>query len=153
VYDTSPINNLIAENLQAQWQRNLNVHVNLENQEWKVFLKRLKTDTPMIFRLGWGADYPDPDNFMALFTTHSGNNNTHWGNLHYDELIAKAASEPDSRVRQLMYDEAQRILTEQDVAIIPLFAGAQNILIKPYVEGLQLNAMELLSLRDVHLAY
>jgi oligopeptide transport system substrate-binding protein len=153
VYDTNPINNLIAENLQAQWQRNLNVQVNLDNQEWKVFLKRLKTDTPMIFRLGWGADYPDPDNFMALFTTHSGNNNTHWGNLRYDELIARAASEPDSRRRQQMYDEAQRILTEQDVAIIPLFAAVQNILVKPYVKGLQVNAMELLSLRDVQLAY
>ncbi len=151
VYDTNPINNLIAENLQAQWQQNLNVQVNLENQEWKVFLKRLKTDTPMIFRLGWGADYPDPDNFMGLFTTQSGNNNTHWGNSRYDELIAKAASEPDPKRRQQMYDEAQRILTEQDVSIMPLFVVAQNILIKPYVKGLQLNAMEILSLKDVHL--
>jgi oligopeptide transport system substrate-binding protein len=33
IYDTNPINNLIAENLQAQWKRNLNVHVDLENQE------------------------------------------------------------------------------------------------------------------------
>jgi oligopeptide transport system substrate-binding protein len=153
VYDTNPINNLVAENLQAQWQQNLNVRVNLENQEWKVFLKRLKTDTPMIFRLGWGADYPDPDNFMALFTTQSGNNHTHWGNSRYDDLIARAASEPDSRRRQQMYDAAQRILTEQDVAIMPLFAGAQNILVKPYVKGLQLNAMEIISLRNVHLAY
>jgi oligopeptide transport system substrate-binding protein len=151
VYDTNPVNNLIAENLQAQWQRNLNVRVDLENQEWKVFLKRLKTDTPMIFRLGWGADYPDPDNFMVLFTSKSGNNNTHWGNPRYDDLIAKAASEPDPRRRQQMYDEAQRILTEQDVAIIPLFAGVQNILVRPYVKGLQLNAMEILSLRDVYL--
>lgn len=150
MYDTNPINNLIAENLQAQWQQNLNIQVNLENQEWKVFLKRLKTDTPTIFRLGWGADYPDPDNFMVLFTTQSGNNNTHWSNPHYDDLIAKAASEPDSRRRQQMYDEAQRILTEQDVAIMPLFVAAQNILIKPHVKGLQLNAMDILSLKDVH---
>jgi oligopeptide transport system substrate-binding protein len=153
VYDTSPINNLIAENLQAQWQQNLNVRVNLDNQEWKVFLKRLKTDTPRIFRLGWGADYPDPDNFMVLFTTQSGNNNTHWGNPHYDDLIARAASEPDPTRRRQMYDEAQRILTEQDAAIMPLFVGVQNVLIKPYVKGLQLNAMEILSLKDVHLVH
>jgi oligopeptide transport system substrate-binding protein len=152
MYDTNPINNLIAENLQAQWQRNLNVRVNLENQEWKVFLKRLKTDTPMIFRLGWGADYPDPDNFMALFATHSGNNNTHWSHPHYDELIAEAASEPDPNQRQRMYDEAQRILTEQEVPMMPLFAGVQNILIKPYVQGLEFNAMEILSLRKVYFA-
>jgi oligopeptide transport system substrate-binding protein len=151
VYDTGQINNLIAENLQAQWQRNLHIRVDLDNQEWKVFLKRLKTDTPQIFRLGWGADYPDPDNFMALFTTQSGNNNTHWGNPRYDDLIAKAASEPNPIQRGSLYDEAQRILTEKDVAIMPLFAAVQNTLIKPYVKGLELNAMEFLNLKNVQL--
>lgn len=153
VYDTSPINNLIAENLQAQWKKNLNIEVQLDNQEWKVFLERLKTDTPALFRLGWGADYPDPDNFMNLFTTQSGNNNTHWGNARYDDLIARAASELDPVKRKQMYDEAQRILTEQEVAIIPLFVAAQNVLIKPYVKGLALNAMEILYLKDVRLEH
>jgi ABC-type oligopeptide transport system substrate-binding subunit len=105
----------------------------------------------MIFRLGWGADYPDPDNFMVLFMSKSGNNNTHWGNPRYDDLIAQAASESNSSRRVQMYDEAQKILTEEDAVIMPLFAGVQNILVKPYVKGLQLNAMEILSLRDVHL--
>lgn len=151
VYNTEPVNTLIAENIQAQWKRNLNVQVNLDNQEWKVFLKRLRTDTPQIFRLGWGADYPDPDNFMVLFTTDSGNNRTHWGNRHYDELIAKAAAETDAERRRRMYDEAQQILTEQDVPIMPLFIAVQNLRIKPYVKGLKLNAMELLYLKQVWL--
>jgi oligopeptide transport system substrate-binding protein len=151
VYNTEPVNTLIAENIQAQWKRNLNVQVNLDNQEWKVFLTRLKTDTPQIFRLGWGADYPDPDNFMVLFTTDSGNNRTHWGNRRYDLLIAKAAAETEPEPRRKMYDEAQRILTEQDVPIMSLFIHMQNLLIKPYVKGLKLNAMELLYLKQVWL--
>jgi oligopeptide transport system substrate-binding protein len=152
VYNTEPVNTLIAENIQAQWKRNLNVQVNLDNQEWKVFLTRLKTDTPQIFRLGWGADYPDPDNFMVLFTTDSGNNRTHWGNRRYDLLIAKAAAETEPEQRRKMYDEAQRILTEQDVPIMSLFIHMQNLLIKPYVKGLKLNAMELLYLKYVWLS-
>src|SRR3990170_1593222 len=52
------------------WQRNLNVLVRLDNQEWKVYLSKLKNDPPNVFRLGWGADYPDPDNFMKLFRSH-----------------------------------------------------------------------------------
>jgi oligopeptide transport system substrate-binding protein len=145
VYNTEPVNTLIAENIQAQWKRNLNVQVNLDNQEWKVFLKRLRTDTPQIFRLGWSADYPDPDNFMVLFTTDSGNNRTHWGNRYYDELIARAVAESDLGRRQRMYDEAQRILTELDVPIMPLFIAQQNLRIKSYVKGFKPNAMELLS--------
>ncbi|HET6371230.1 MAG TPA: peptide ABC transporter substrate-binding protein, partial [Nitrospiria bacterium] len=94
-FNTDPTNLLIAENVQAQWKRNLGVTVGLDNMEWKVYLKLLKDDTPQVFRLGWGADYPDPDNFLALFTTRSGNNNTHWGNPRYDTLIAEAAGQPD----------------------------------------------------------
>ena len=151
VYNTDLVNSLIAQNIQAQWKRNLNVQANLDNEEWKVFLKRLKTDPPQIFRLSWGADYPDPDNFMVLFTTDSGNNRTHWGNGRYDELIAKAAAETQPERRRSMYDEAQRILTQQDVPIMPLFIAVQNLLVKPYVQGLKLNEMELLYLKQVQL--
>lgn len=151
VYDTNPVNNLIAENIQAQWKRNLNIDVELDNQEWKVFLRRLKTDTPAIFRLGWGADYPDPDNFMNLFTTNSGNNNTGWGNRRYDGLVASASTERDEAKRLALYNEAQRILVEEDTPIMPLFITSQNLLIKPYVKDLDINAMELLYLKGARI--
>jgi oligopeptide transport system substrate-binding protein len=151
VYNTGPVNTLIAENLQAQWKRNLNVSVTLDNAEWKVYLKRLQNDPPALFRLGWGADYPDPDNFMALFTAGSGNNHSGWANPRYDALVAEAAAEPDPQKRLALYRQAQRILTEEDVPIIPLFADVQNVLIKPWVNGLVLNAMEVLSLQNVTL--
>ena len=151
VYNTGPVNTLIAENLQAQWKRALGIDVRLDNVEWKVYLKRLEQDAPPMFRLGWGADYPDPDNFLALFTADSGNNHTRWANQGYDDLVARAASEPDPGRRLAMYREAQRILTELDVPIVPLFTHSQNILVKPWVRGFDLNAMEILSLQNVSL--
>lgn len=148
-FNTDPTNRLIAENIQAQWKEHLGVAVQLDNMEWKVYLKRLKDDAPQIFRLGWGADYPDPDNFMNLFTTASGNNNTHWGNVTFDRLIAEAASEADASRRTILYDKAQRILTEVNVPIMPLFFSAQNLLISPSIKGLEINAMDLLTLKKV----
>ncbi|MFQ5597093.1 MAG: peptide ABC transporter substrate-binding protein [Nitrospiria bacterium] len=148
-FNTDPTNRLIAENIQAQWKRNLGIAVGLDNMEWKVYLRQLKEDAPQVFRLGWGADYPDPDNFLNLFTSSSGNNNTHWGNARYDQLIAEAASETDAARRLVRYDEAQLILTEQDVPIMPLFFAAQNLLVSPAVEGLEVNAMDLLYLKNV----
>jgi oligopeptide transport system substrate-binding protein len=88
---------------------------------------------------------------MALFTSQSGNNYTGWGNARYDDLIARAASMPDPDRRRQLYDEAQRMLTEEDVPIIPLFVVTLNYLVKPSVHGLQLNAMELLHLKTVRL--
>ena len=149
VFSTNPENLLIAQNLQAQWKKNLGINIKLDNQEWKVYLKTLQNNTPPIFRLGWGADYPDPDNFMNLFTSNSGNNRTHWKNGKYDRIVKSAAMEQDEEKRKKLYDSAQKILTEEDVPIMPLFTNAQNLLVKPYVKGLKPNAMDIIYLKDV----
>jgi oligopeptide transport system substrate-binding protein len=152
MYNTNDTNRLIGEFLQAQWKEHLNVEIQLESQEWKVFLNRLQVDPPQVFRLGWGADFPDPDNFMNLFISSSGNNRLRWSNSRYDELVALGATLIDPKERQLIYDEAQRILTETDAAMIPLFVATQNLLIKPYVKGFEMNSMELMYLKKVRIA-
>jgi len=150
-YNTDPTHRLIAQFVQAQWKKHLGLEVGLEDQEWKVYLKKLDVDPPPVFRLGWGADFPDPDNFMNLFISTSGNNRLQWNNERYDRLIAQGAAEQDPETRQAIYNEAQILLTETDSAIISLFVAAQNVLVKPYVQNLGLNAMEWLYLKRVRL--
>ena len=47
------------------------------------------------------------------------------------------------------YKKAQKMLTEDDAVIIPLFVDALNVLVSPKVKGLSLNAMDSLRLKDV----
>lgn len=150
-YNTDPTHRLIAQFVQAQWKQHLGLQVGLEDQEWKVYLKNLEIDPPPVFRLGWGADFPDPDNFMNLFISTSGNNRLRWHNERYDRLIALGAAEQDPEIRKAIYDEAQILLTETDAAIISLFVAAQNLLVKPYVQHLDINALEWMYLKRVRL--
>jgi oligopeptide transport system substrate-binding protein len=150
-FNTGDVNRLIGEFIQAQWKEHLNVHIDFESQEWKVFLSRLDLDPPQIFRLGWGADFPDPDNFMNLFIGSSGNNRLKWAHPRYDELVALGSTLKNPQDRKAVYDEAQVLLTEQEAPMIPLFVSAQNLLVKPYVQGLKNNAMELLYLKRIKL--
>ena len=150
-FNTGDVNRLIGEFIQAQWKEHLNVHVDFESQEWKVFLSRLDLDPPQVFRLGWGADFPDPDNFMNLFIGSSGNNRLKWAHPRYDELVALGSTLKNPQDRKAVYDEAQVLLTEQEAPMIPLFVSAQNLLVKPYVQGLENNAMELLYLKRIKL--
>lgn len=89
---------------------------------------------------------------MSQFTTSSGNNWTRWGNARYDELVARAAAEPDVEERRKLYDEAQRILTEDEVPVVCLYTRAQNELISPRVQGYEPNPMDLIDLSRVTLA-
>lgn len=148
-YNTDEEKKLIAEAVQSMWQKHLGVVVRLENQEWKVFLKKLQTDPFPIFRSGWGADYPDPDNFMKLFTSNSGNNHGRWKSAPYDRLLDLAAREQDAKKRSQLYDEAQRLLTEIDVAIVPLYWKSEATMLNPKFTGLEYNSMARMDLRHV----
>lgn len=149
MFDTRDDNKLIAERLQAMWKKNLGIDLRVQNEDWKVYLSRLRSDAPPMYRLGWGADYPDPDNFLNLFTSYSGNNYTRWKNKDYDALIEKAASEATPAKRVAIYKKAQQLLTEEDTVIIPLFIDAINVLISPQAKNVELNAMDLLKLNRV----
>ncbi len=151
VFNTGGVNRIMGEFIQAQWRKHLNIQIDFESLEWKVFLSRLDLDPPEIFRLGWGADFPDPDNFMNLFIKTSGQNRLRWSHPHYDELIALGSALKIPEERQAVYDEAQALLTEKEVPMIPLFVSSQNLLVKPYVKGLKNNAMELLYLKRIRL--
>lgn len=148
-YNTDEEKKLIAEAIQSMWQKHLGVVVRLENQEWKVFLKKLQTDPFAVFRSGWGADYPDPDNFMKLFTSDSGNNHGRWKNARYDRLLEMAAREQNADRRVPLYDEAQKLLTEIDVAIVPLYWKTEATMLNPKFAGLEYNSMARMDLRHV----
>jgi oligopeptide transport system substrate-binding protein len=150
-YNTDEEKKLIAEAIQSMWQKHLGVVVRIENQEWKVFLKKLQNDPFPVFRAGWGADYPDPDNFMKLFTSNSGNNHGRWKNSRYDELLEIAARELDPKKRGKIYDDAQKLLTEIDVAIVPLYWKAESTILSPKFTGLEYNSMARMDLRNVKL--
>ncbi len=151
-YNEDPDYRAVSENLAAQWRRNLGVEVTIDSQDWKVYLRTLATHPPEIWRLGWQADFADPDNFMSQFLSDSGNNWTRWANPRFDQLVTEASAEPDVTKRVALYDEAQRILTEQDVPVICLYSRAKNELVSPRVAGYEPNPMDLIDLARVSFA-
>jgi oligopeptide transport system substrate-binding protein len=134
---------LVVEAVQDQFKRNLNIQVTLLNQEWRVYLERLHRDPPLVFRGSWGADYPDPETFMNLFTTHNGNNWTHWSDPYYDDLLTRARAEQDKNKRAKLYEKADTYLCKTKATIAPTYLSTQNSMIKPWVHGIDLNALDL----------
>ncbi len=141
-FNTNENHQRIAENVQAQLKKNLGVNVEIANQEWKVYLATLRTDAPSIFRMGWLGDYPDPSTFMSLMTSFSENNHTNWGNKKYDDLVAKGSSSLNKDERSKIYHEAQILLTQEDVPVIPIYSAVQSIMLSPRTKNFPVNAME-----------
>ena len=150
-YNTTANHKMIAENIQSQLKKNLGLQVELNNQEWKTYLQRLKTKDVEIFRLGWLADYPDPDNFMNLMAGFSDNNHTNWKNEQFDELILKAMTTADGPERKKFYDKAQKILLEEDTAVFPIFTGVSHLLISPRIQNYPKNVMSYILFKKIQI--
>ena len=148
-YNTTSDHKMIAENIQSQLKRNLGLHVELNNQEWKTYLQRLKTKDVELFRLGWLADYPDPGNFMNLMTSFSDNNHTNWKNKQFDKLVLQAMTTENNSQRQNLYNQAQRILLEEDVVVFPIFSGVSHILISPRIKEYPKNVMSYILFKKI----
>jgi oligopeptide transport system substrate-binding protein len=140
---------VLVEDIQDQLRRNLNMNLNLSAQEWKVYLETLHRDPPQMFSLSWGADYPDPETFMNIFASGSGNNNTGWANPVYDHLVAAAAAEQNRTRRGQLYAQADKLLCVDQAAIAPLYLATQNIMVKPWVKGMEFNALDIQFYKDV----
>jgi oligopeptide transport system substrate-binding protein len=79
---------------------------------------------------GWGADYPDANNFLADAMRSAP---TRWSNASFDTLVARAASTLDPTARNADYADAERILTETDAAIAPMYTIPDAYVRKPSV--------------------
>jgi len=111
----------IAVELQQMWREALGVEIELRQVERKVFFaaqSRLDFD---MSASSWIGDYNDPNTFLDLFTSNSGNNRTGWKSARYDGLIRLANSERDLRRRAEIFREAEALLVNEDVAIVPLY--------------------------------
>ena len=90
--------------------------------------------------MGWIADYPHPQDFLdMLFHTGADNNYGEYSNPAVDTLLDKAGVEADTAKSLEMYQQAEQMLVN-DAAVLPLWFGENYVLVKPYVQGYEINA-------------
>jgi oligopeptide transport system substrate-binding protein len=143
---------LISPELEAivyQWRENLGVEVEVRQLEPERFLYHLQEEKDAMFYMGWIADYPHPQDFLdVLFHTEADNNYGEYSNPEVDVLLDRAGVEQDSQMSLALYQQAEQLLVE-DAACLPLWFGQNYILVKPYVEGYNLNPLGFARLNEV----
>lgn len=134
-YDTSFRNQTVLERVQADLKTNLGVDLKLRNRDWKTHLRELSHDTPPMYRFGWLTPFVDAYANLVVFQSDNPNNYTGWKSKAYDDLLAKiAVTDRSNPERQKLIDQAQRHLTEEAVAVVPIFHYIQTIVVSPRVK-------------------
>src|SRR3990172_1208668 len=124
----------IIEAIQAMWEQNLGVTVEVDQEEFGLFLRDLDDGNFKMFDLGWVADYVDPQNFLDIkFHSQSPNNEMKYSNPDVDSLLEEARTEQDEPTRLDLYRQAEEMIVE-DAPWIPLYHGKSKAPPKPYVK-------------------
>lgn len=153
-HNDAPGHKEIAVAVQAMW-KDIGIDVTIKAQEWAQFLEFLgppPSDAVYVYRLGWIADYGDPMNFLELWTSKSGNNNSGFADPAYDRLIAKARSTADDEARYELYRQAEAMLTGPDGAmpISPIYWYTYTNLERASVkDSFQINPLDQFDLSKV----
>jgi peptide/nickel transport system substrate-binding protein/oligopeptide transport system substrate-binding protein len=145
-YNTGLVNRKIAEFVQGTL-REIGVMIALRELDWPAYLNLVDRGEAQLFRLGWLADYPDPENFLTVLF-HSRNvgskgNLSRYANPHVDTLLDRADESLDTGERARLYHEAEKIILA-DAPWIFLHYYSTDVLIQPWVKGLreQISAMD-----------
>lgn len=126
VYNDTTLHQAVAEALQDMWSK-LGVTVNIEKQEWSTFQNTRKNGDFQIARDGWLCDYNDPISMLDMFVSTSGNNNPHWKNADYDQLISDIKSSGDPTGRFDMMHKAEDMLFDEWVVAPIMFYGQPTL--------------------------
>jgi oligopeptide transport system substrate-binding protein len=133
-YNSSDNNRVLAEVVQEMWRKNLGIHIELQNEEWKSYLETRRQLNFDIIRSSWVGDYIDPSTFLDVYRSDNQNNFSGFDSIDYDICLQKAAQLLDKKARFEKLDEAETILLE-NAPIIPLYYFTVPYLIRPEVKG------------------
>lgn len=95
-----------------------------------------------VARAGWIADYKDPENFLALCKTGTGNNYSEYTDKEYDDLLAKAAASADPAERMKSLSDAEAVGVARDLCVLPLLYYSYKNIVSSKVKGWEDNVMD-----------
>lgn len=129
----------VCEYVQAQLMRNLpGLDVTLNVQPFKNKVDMAKQGNWDLDIGSWGSSYPDPQTFLELFYKGYSLNFGQYNSDEYSNLIDNIKFGDlarDAKKRFVAMNDAERILLEQDVALVPLVQIGASMLVKPNISG------------------
>ena len=127
------------EYVKDQWERYLDINVNLRIVENGVWAAQQAQHAMPLYRGQYEYDFLDPANMLTRLwrsTSEQGSPRHAWRNANFDELVTQAGREINDRNRINLYQLAERILVE-DVGGIFLTHMVTHQVWYPYLTGFE----------------
>ncbi|MEO6695514.1 MAG: ABC transporter substrate-binding protein [Ignavibacteria bacterium] len=130
--------------------KDFGINLQLEQMLQATLVSKQEEGVFPFWRASWGADYFDPENFMALFysknITPKGPNRVGYSNPVIDKMYEDALVITDFNERQKIYDEMQKIVID-DAVWLYIYYNQKIYLLQKNVDGFFLDGLNIINLK------
>lgn len=141
----------LMEYIQHEWEK-IGVHTNVNVLQGPALREQSANGQLAVFRKSWLADYPDAENFLAVFYSPNfcpaGPNYTHFSDKQFDELYRQSRRENNDSLRMNIYNKLDSLLMSK-APVIPLYYDQVSHFVRNNIAGLQTNPVNMLDLKTV----
>jgi len=115
----------------------IGVKVKVNSYSWPEFQAAVRNKRAQMWGQAWSADYPDAENFLALFygkNVSPGPNDSNYQNPEFDRLYEKALTLQDTPARTAIYKQMVKMLVED----APWIFGVHRLgygLVQPWLKN------------------
>lgn len=130
--------------------RQSGIQAKVEVMQKSVLLDQMSRARVPFFRGSWIADYPDAENYLAVFygKNPAPPNYTRYRNDVYDLMYEKAIREGNDSVKFSLYNQMDSMIIS-DAPVVPLWYDQVLHLVQKNVSGFSPNSLNMLELRRV----
>ena len=141
----------IAEYMQHQLKQ-VGINLEISVTQGGILRNMMEKGEVEFFRGSWIADYPDAESYLAMYYSKYGvpPRYTRFTDPYFDHLYEQAVKENDDEKRYELYRKMDSLIMESS-AIVPLYYDEVYRFKQKNVEGLGVNPMNLLVLKNVKL--
>lgn len=96
----------------------LGIELIIRSSDYNRYQEKMNTGNAQMYMWAWGADYPDPENFLALFygpngkVKFDGENASNYSNAEFDNLYEKFKALENTPQRSILIEQMLQILRE-----------------------------------------
>lgn len=138
LYCHSPVNHTLAQLLQDQWKKTLNLTISLNALEAKTLIETLSKRNYTLAQTFYRAQFQDPISILERFALkETPKNYPNWENELYKNLVEQSFLQEGGE-RSSTLEEAETLLLSE-MPLAPLYHWSLCYAKKPYVEGVELS--------------
>ena len=148
---TNPTHTFVAEAIQNMYKTMLGVDLKIRYEESATYLQSIKSGNFQMITASTSVAYNQATGYLRLFQINGLGNVGGYTNEIYDYLVDIAITNANKNIREKASFDAERILIEEDMAIIPLYYDKSTIMQNTKLKGVKYDIFGIYDFRNAYL--